>query len=60
MTCIDSEKQDKRFANRKFRRYVKQVIFEEVLPLLREVSNIWTFGKDGKQYVKDDEDVWRK
>lgn len=72
-----SEKQDKRFANRLFRRKVNVLVKQDdafrdqytddgplladikdndwqdtrpywVYPLLREVSNVWSFGKDGK------------
>ncbi|MEN7551762.1 hypothetical protein AAG747_27855 [Rapidithrix thailandica] len=53
MTTASSEKQDKREANRKLRRVVKQKINnseEAVLPELREVSDIWNFNKDGKTY----------
>lgn len=51
----DSEKEDKRDANRKFRRKTKQEIKngEEQLPKLREVSNVWSFSKDGKTYRED-------
>ena len=45
-----SEKKDKRFANRSLRRLVNVKILkqQETLPLLKEVSNIWDFTKDGK------------
>jgi hypothetical protein len=58
-TYDDTEKDDKRFANRKLRRAVKvklaKVTLEEeeenlVLPEMREVSDIWLFDKDGKRY----------
>lgn len=48
-----SEKQDKRLANRRWRRIVRYVLRtgdSELLPLQREVSNVWSFGKDGKRY----------
>lgn len=50
--CNGSEKRDKRRANRRLRGRVKvQVQHDaEVLPVLREVSNVWTFQKDGKTY----------
>ncbi|WP_245896695.1 hypothetical protein [Kordia periserrulae] len=43
---------NKRDANRKFRRIVKQKIKkeEDKLPKLREISNVWAFEKDGKIY----------
>lgn len=60
-TCSDSEKDDKRIANRKLRRAVKVKLqnaqsvemAEEMQPLpeLREVSDTWTFAKDGKIYI---------
>jgi hypothetical protein len=52
ITTSRSEKQDKRFANRRLRRKVKSCVVtgDEELPLLREVSNVWTFDKDGKAY----------
>jgi hypothetical protein len=49
----DTEKDDKRMANRKFRRKVKQRLTPDVqpetLPHLREVSNPWCMDKDGKR-----------
>lgn len=58
-TCAESEKDDKRFANRKLRRSTNMKlaqiedddsIDELVFPELREVSEVWTFSKDGKGY----------
>jgi hypothetical protein len=55
----ESEKQDKRFANRRLRRsvnlklaQVETIDFDEDLmfPEVREVSDIWNFDKDGKHY----------
>jgi len=53
-TCA-SEKEDKRIWNRKYRKAVKRAVQrgDEVLPLMREVSNVWDGGKDGKQYFAD-------
>lgn len=50
ITCADSEKQDKRIANRRYRRRAQQAVHheKEIFPLVREVSNVWTFDKDGK------------
>lgn len=52
ITTAQSEKQDKRLYNRRFRRVFKQVIRvapeSEVLPVLREYSNPWAMNKDGK------------
>lgn len=56
-----SEKDDKRESNRKLRRKVRQNLEEEdKIPLLREVSDVWVFKKDGKSYVKNNEKVLRK
>lgn len=53
-TC-KSEKQDKRLANRKLRAAVRGAMADdaEVMPELREVSSVWTFGKDGKRWWGD-------
>ncbi len=50
-----SEKYDKQKANRKLRRSVREAVAAEaeVLPLLRQVSDTWTFNKDGKQWFGD-------
>ena len=55
MTSADSEKQDKRDANRKYRRIVKQQVNNGTveLPGVREVSDVWGFSKDGKFYDPD-------
>ena len=53
-TMSKSEKKDKRFANRSWRRVVKILIHAGVfdaLPAQREVSNIWSFDKDGKHWI---------
>jgi len=52
ITTAKSEKENKQNANRKFRRIVKQKIITEKteLPKVREVSNVWSFDKDGKRY----------
>lgn len=54
MTTARSEKWDKREANRRARRLVREVLGHEpeadALPHLREVSSVWTFEKDGKQW----------
>jgi hypothetical protein len=52
-TVRDSEKKDKRFANRIFRHRSKIALQlgEEIIPeRLPEVSEVWDFAKDGKQY----------
>lgn len=53
ITTARSEKQDKRVYNRRFRHRSKQKLttFEpeaDVLPVLRELSNVWSMAKDGK------------
>ena len=55
IASTESEKEDKRDANRKFRRKTKQEVKkgDEQLSELREVSNVWSFGKDGKKYQSD-------
>ncbi len=53
ITTATSEKEDKRCANRKFRRIVRQKLTSGnilVLPKLRELSDVWIFEKDGKTY----------
>lgn len=51
ITSSESEKDDKRIYNRRFRRAQKQVLtvnIEAELPVLREYSNPWSMDKDGK------------
>lgn len=63
VAVCESEKQDKRKANRKLRASVRVAIADdrEVMPQLREVSNVWTFGKDGKGWWGDRfPEVYRK
>lgn len=63
ITDAKSEKIEKQDANRKQRRIVKQKVKlgEEVIPLKRETSNVWAFGKDGKKYFPNmDEKDMRK
>ena len=50
-TC-PSEKFDKKETNKKLRKEVKIAILKEkeILPIIREISNIWNMGKDGKCY----------
>lgn len=60
-TCADSEKQDKRLANRAFRRIVKIKVHTgaETLPTLRMVSHTDDFSKDGKWYFGKEE-IYKK
>ena len=68
MTTAESEKQDKRLANRSLRRKSRAVLKTSasgpaelvaeqnnslVLPTIREVSNVYTFDKDGKQWLNN-------
>jgi 5-methylcytosine-specific restriction endonuclease McrA len=58
-----SEKWDKQKANRKLRHHIKAAIQAgaEVLPVLREVSNVWGMYKDGKHWWgADNPKVFRK
>ena len=50
-----SEKMDKRHANRRLRRIVNLKVKsnDANIPSLREVSDVWSFGKDGKSYHSD-------
>lgn len=52
ITGAKSEKENKQDANRKYRRIVKQKVKsnESDLPDIKEVSNVWSFDKDGKIY----------
>ena len=55
--CCYSEKKDKRIANKAFRRRIKTVLkvdpYTETFPVVRELSNVWDFGKDGKNWFGD-------
>ncbi len=55
ITTSESEKEEKRRANRTLRKKVKIQIKKgkPVLSKLREISNVWAFSKDGKMYLKD-------
>jgi hypothetical protein len=54
-TTSESEKTEKREANRKYRRTVKQKVKlgNDVFPKIRELSNVWCFSKDGKRYYPE-------
>ena len=52
ITCKESEHDDKRIAQRRLRRAAKEAMRRgRPLPLLREVSDIWNFAKDGKRWM---------
>jgi len=57
ITTAASEKKDKVFHHRKMRKKIKSQIqkgdFESPFPIDNEVSNPWTWDKDGKQYWPD-------
>ena len=51
ITTAASEKEDKRLANRRWRRRNKQLVqcgHYEPLQHLREITNVWLMDKDGK------------
>ena len=52
--CANSEKQDKRDYNRRYRRVCKQSLhidYEKELPHLKVYSNPWAMNKDGKRWI---------
>jgi len=54
-TCARSEKQDKRLANRAFRHRVKGALATgRMMPQQREVSQVLSWDKDGKQWFDPD------
>jgi hypothetical protein len=55
MTKAQSEKEDKRLANRRLRRAIANLDLTEVevVPVIREVSDPWLMAKDGKGYRPD-------
>ncbi len=61
ITMADSEKADKLAAHRKYRRTLKQKLEAEPetpLPVERELSNVWSFAKDGKRYLDTRKYAW--
>lgn len=60
-TCA-SEKAHKQLANRLLRRKVKLAIArgDDMLPRLRDVSNVRDMGKEGRQYLPDRPEMMRK
>jgi hypothetical protein len=63
ITVAESEKKDKQIANRRLRHRVRSALATgaEVLPERREVSNVWSFDKDGKHWwdrKKDRAEPW--
>jgi hypothetical protein len=56
VTTAESEKYNKRVANRNMRRKVKSMLKNgncDKIPLIREISNVWLFAKDGKSFWND-------
>lgn len=64
ITTSDTEKRDKRIANRRLRRAVRVRLSadpDDVLPSLREVSSVWSFNKDGKtRFDQDARPAWMR
>ena len=66
ITCADSEKDDKRTWHRRFHHACKQSIrlegvYLEILPHFRELSDPWSFAKDGRCWfgpLHPDDDSW--
>jgi hypothetical protein len=59
--AADSDKADKQKASRVARRVVREAIARDpdsVLPLKREVSNVWKFSKDGKTWYGSADPRW--
>ena len=56
-TCKKSEKKDKAWANRKLRLYSKKALKDEseVFVDKKEVSDIYSFAKDGKKRYSSEE-----
>lgn len=52
ITSAESEKQDKRLWNRKFRKVCKKLICqqEEAHLKIKAVTNVWDGSKDGKRF----------
>ena len=50
--CAESEAEDKRIANRRFRRRFKRATDE--WPNMRIISDIWAHAKDGKNWRGSD------
>jgi hypothetical protein len=58
-TCAKSDKPGKVLANRAFRAAERHALSgcrdydELIMPVVREVSSVWDFPKDGKHYMKN-------
>jgi hypothetical protein len=53
ITTSESEKQDKRKANRALRTATRRAVATgaEIMPLPNDVSKVWAMSKDGKAYI---------
>jgi hypothetical protein len=64
ITTAQSEKQDKREANRSLRRVVKAAVRgeRETVPEIREVANVYSFAKDGRRRFnpRGDDSKWMR
>ncbi|MBP9094535.1 hypothetical protein KBI23_26185 [bacterium] len=68
--CAASDKPGKQIANRTLRMHVRICLLKAlrnsddfdnlVVPLLREVSNVWSFPKDGKHRMNPNGSYYRK
>lgn len=54
--CGNSDKYGKTLSSRRLRQLVRVAIKneDEIMPLMREISSVWNFSKDGKQWIDDD------
>jgi coproporphyrinogen III oxidase len=52
-TARTSEKRDKQFWHREFRRAQKRAIHrgDEIMPHFREIADVYSFVKDGKAWI---------
>ncbi len=55
ITKAETEKDNRRLANRKLRNATKSQVRKGDVEIstIREVSNVWAFDKDGKQFLKN-------
>lgn len=61
ITTAESEKDDKRMANRRERARNRQRVRQGMEPMDRRLfGNPWDFAKDGKQYVPEWHEYMRK
>ena len=63
-TTAASEKDDKRRANRAFRKRIRDILQinddPDVLPALQEIASNWQFAKDGKQWLDNPLSKWMR